>query len=221
MPLKFWCAMHLSLCDFTRHEEKVESWATSVPVGFFECAPTEGKNARVSMICRSCADHLRHPYQILLPDGTYARAVHTRSRHIRDTRGRRIDGLLALDPVPADTALPYPGLQVSLWQVEALKAELKIDFSFAYAKSGVKGRGMKMVILGQFTPKDERLLCGHLINCVTKTKLRANATWGHTRVDEAFMRLYPYLAKQTKLDELYPVIRVSKLVASRRAAKSL
>ncbi len=130
-----------------------------------------------------------------------ARAVRLPSRHLRDERGRRIGGLILLDPVPADTILPYPGVLVDEYQVKAISDELKISLSHAYAKGGVKSRGKRTVILGQACPT----LCAHFVNCVFGTKLQSNARWDEMRVNDEFGEL-----ESLRMGEMYPGVRMTK-----------
>ena len=117
-----------------------------------------------------------------------------------------------LDDLDAGTVFRYPGLLIDEYQLQAVERELHISLSMAYAKGGIKGRGKRTLILGQFTPRTEPFLCAHLVNCVYGTTLKPNANWGDMRVDDIFFERYPKLAKGLSRKEIYPGIRLSKAV---------
>ena len=192
-----------------KYDEFVEAWCLELPSGFLVNIDLSPSDRRERRICSYCAKLLRNPYLIYLNDGSFARAVHLPSRRLLDVQGRRIWGLLVLDPIPARTILPYPGLLVDEYQLDAVQKELDIEFSHSYAKGGVKGRGKKTVLLGQFSARSP-LLCAHFINCIYGTRLQSNAAWGTIRVDPLFRKRYPDLSSGVRDGEEYPGVRVTR-----------
>lgn len=165
-----------------------------------------------NLVCGPCGVKLRHPYEIVLQDGTTRRVVHITSRLLNHATGthKKAGALVALDPVPKDAYLPYPGLIVPVVDYEKFKAEYGTELSHEYAKGGPKDLGIPTVIFGQYAKASPRS-CAHFINCAGgRITAAPNCAWGHKKVDERFVATYPDLDKRAHvLGALYPGIRVT------------
>jgi hypothetical protein len=215
MPPRRWCAVCAArVPDRVRHYS-LDYWQQPehrLPAALWqEAATTAGtKNSFVNVVCERCGLALRHPYLAFLGDGSQARLVHINSRTIRGHLHHRVRGLIALDEIPAKTALPYPGVLVSEDVVDRWVRDLGLIMARDYAKGGVKERGVKTIIFGQFTPANAPLLCAHLVNCRMGTRTLANAAWGAMPVTDEFCARYPYIGEQARRGEKWPAVRLSR-----------
>ena len=143
-------------------------------------------------ICQKCCKQLENPYEIVLPDGNIARAVHITSRHLAHLDGRP-RGLLALDPIPKGTNIPYPGKLVYQPELEKFKQKFGYELSREWAKGGIKYAHTQTILFGQFARASPRS-CAHFINCAKGLKkVRANCGWREATVDASFREHYPDL----------------------------
>jgi hypothetical protein len=167
---------------------------------------------RPNLICGPCGRQLEQPYEIVLQDGTIRRAIHTTSRHLNDvaTDHKKKGALLALDVIPHDTFIPYPGKIVPVVDYDNFKKERGIELSHEYAKGGPKDLGVPTVIFGQYATKSRRS-CAHFINSAGGLlPVAANCKWGYVKVDARFIAAYPDLDERAYVPGVkYPGIRVT------------
>lgn len=189
-----------------RNRETVEFWSQDPNIAALFYPRKERKR---NAICQKCACALRKPYLVHNPNSnTFLRLLHTTSRNIY-VKGRAINGLIAIDPIPVGIAWPYPGVLIDAVTLERIEEEEGIKITRAYAKGGPIGRGVPSVIFGHLTPAGP-LYCAHFANCCKDTGLTSNTKWSTMRVDDEFLERFPQL--NAKVGEHYPALRTTKQV---------
>jgi hypothetical protein len=165
-----------------------------------------------NLICGGCSKKLENPYEIVLKDGTIRRAIHVTSRHLREvlTGHEKQEALLAVDLIPFDTYLPYPGKIVPVVDYENFKLEYGTELSHEYAKGGPKDLGIPTIIFGQYATASSRS-CAQFVNSAGGLlKVAANCKWGYMTVDDRFIATYPDLDRLAYVPgSMYPGMRVT------------
>lgn len=169
-----------------------------------------GKKKAPVRCCKTCYQRMLKPYRILLPkSGDSVRAIRLPSRILGDI-GVRTEGLFAIDPIPAGTAIPYPGKVIHVDSLSSFKDDSGKMLSSEYAKA----LDADNVLFGQFATAHE-LHCAHYINSGLGLRDSAvNCQWGTVNVDSSFRRQYSELWREVSTLNVvkYPCLRVSRPV---------
>jgi hypothetical protein len=173
---------------------------------------------RPQRICAACEEQLLAPYEIVLRDGSVCRVLHTTSRLLAakcaPNAHAKPRALIALDPVPFDAYLPYPGKLVSGADYERFKQHCgNKELSHEYATEGPRldGGETATVLFGQYA-QGSRRSCAHFINCA-KGLGSSNCRWGNRKIDARFRETYPDLdpaLARVHEGAAYPGVRVKK-----------
>ncbi len=128
----------------------------------------------------------------------------------------RVFGLHAIDPIPENTALIYPGQILDEYQIVALKEKFGSEFTHEYGKGGPKGHGVQLVIFANtVSRKKNPYACGGRVNSRKAGSGQVppfNCTWGQTTVTQEIKDLFPESADHMIVGKLFTCLRFSKPV---------
>ncbi len=172
-------------------------------------------------VCEPCARKLRAPYLVHAPPGAALRAVRRPSLlFTSNDRGKRVQGLIAVDPVPAGALLPYPGPLVDEHALAALRRQHGYELTHAYAKNGPKDLGVKALLMGHLAPsvRTNPYCAAHRINARrsaaaggANAHVKPNCRWAHVVTDEAFYERHPEVDRgRIPLGTRYPAVRTAR-----------
>jgi hypothetical protein len=192
----------------TKRPGNVTNWMARLPEDFLEANPATDLPLG---LCDYCCKKIRKPHLIIInrETGATARVIHVTSTALTKALREVAEGLRALDLIPTGSHFPYPGLHITEYQYAAMLEVVSADITRSYGAGGVKGRGMKMILFGQFANK-KPFNCAHFINTVKGLDVKPNCTWSTIKVDAQFREAYPDLAEDLADGEQYPSIKTTR-----------